>query len=428
MISGHWPWPLNSGGSVAQFGWIEYLRQRHEITLLVPIQALAQQPAIDELRGLWPNVKLIPVMPDAAAVRLTPIATIKAVIRQLPVIKVAYHALARKLKPAPFGSGQLAELPKRVVETVAAEACRGYDLIHVEYVEMLSAIHLLPPEIPNLFCHLEIHYVMRDRGLDTASREDVYRGYLLAREKALELDTLRRYDALVTMSENDRQVLQTELPERDIYASPFAFVNAPGEQAAFRISEFANRLTYIGGSMHHPNVDAVRWFLEMMWPTLSARFPTLTFHIIGEWNEQMRQQYGSIRNVVFTGYVKDVSALLQGSIMVVPLRIGSGVRTKILMAMTLGVPVVTTPTGVEGIEASHQNEVLCAQDAGAFTESVALLVQNPARANRIAQNAHEFVQNHYSPDAAGARRDEIYHLVRARRTPAPASSPASNPA
>ncbi len=414
---------------MAQFGWIEYLRQKHEITLLVPIQSLAQQPAIDELRGLWPNVRLIPVMPDATEARLTPVARIKAVIRQLPVIKGAYHALARKLKPVPFGSGQLAMLPKRVVETVATEACRGYDLIHVEYIEMLSAIHLLPPGVPNLFCHIEIHYVMRARSVDEASREDTYHGYLLAREKALELDLLRRYDALVTMSENDRQVLQTELPECDIHASPFAFVNAPGEQAGFRISKFADRLTYIGGSMHPPNVDAVRWFLETMWPTLSARFPTLTFQIIGEWNEQVRQQYGSIRNVVFTGFVKDVSALLQGSIMVVPLRVGSGIRTKILMAMTLGVPVVTTLVGVEGIDAVHQKEVLCGQDADAFVESVALLVQNPAEADRIAHNAWAFVQNHYSAEAAGARRDEIYHLVRARRAPAvPTGSPTGHPA
>ncbi len=420
---------MSSGGSVAQFGWIDYLRHRHEITLLVPVHVQAQRAAVEELRRLWPNVTLIPVVSAGSEARPTPLARIKAFVRELPVIRGAYHALARKFKPPPVGSGQLAALSRPLVAAAAIEARRGYDLIQVEYIEMVSMIHVLPPEVPNLFSHIEIQYVMRGRGRDEVSRTDSYHDYVYAQEKAYELDTLRRYDTLVTMSETDREFLRAELPDADIHASPFGFVPAPGEQAGFRLSAFADRITYIGGSMHSPNVDAVRWFLETMWPTLSGRFPNLVFQVIGDWHETVRREFRAGPNVVFTGFVEDVAALLRGSIMVVPLRVGSGIRTKILMAMTLGVPVVATPVGMEGIGTTNGAEILCAGDPEGFVEAVVRLMRDQAYADAVAQNASKFVQKHYSVDSAGARRDAIYGLVHARKKRASemAASNASHP-
>ena len=414
IISAHWPWPLSTGGSVAQFGWIDYLRHRHEITLLIPVYVAVSLPAVEKLRQLWPEVKLAPVVSPQLDAKPTLVGAAKAAIRQLPFIKTAYHASARRLKAPPRGSGQLAALPDFLVRAAAAEGRRGYDLIQVEYIEMLSMFHVLPPDIPKLFSHIELHYVVRERARNAASRADVYEDYLFAQEKSYELDSLRHYDGIATMSENDRKVLQAELPECDIHASPFAFVNPPDQRADFKLSPFAGRITYIGGSVHPPNVDAVNWFLETMWPSLTKRFPGLVFHIIGEWDSLVRQRLASIPGVIFTGFVEDVSAILQGSIMVVPLRVGSGIRTKILMAMTLGVPVVTTRVGVEGIDATDQNELLCADSPDSFGEAIGRLIQDQSVGNRLARNAFAFVQSSYSLESAGARRDAIYHMVYAK--------------
>ena len=415
IVSPYWPWPLNSGGSVAQFGWIDYLRHRHALTLLAPAPSAAEDAAVEKLRQLWPEVKIIPVRPPSAS-RPTLLGSFKAVLRNLPVVNHLYHALARKVNQpgSPTGSGRLARLSERLVTTVAAEARQGYDLVQVEYTEMLSLIHALPTDVPNLFSQIEIHYMVRERARSAASSASAYENYLYASDRALELDTLRRYDAIATMSEHDQRLLQAELPECDIRASPFAYVHPPGEHAEFRITPFANRLVYIGGSSHTPNVDAVEWFAATAWPTLRAQFPGLVLEVVGDWEPTLRQRLEAVLGVVFRGFVDDAAAVLQGAVMVVPLRVGSGIRTKILMAMTLGVPVVTTSVGVEGIDAEDGREVLRADDPADFATAVARLIRNPPESERLARNASAFVQRAFSPEASGARRDAIYQELQAK--------------
>ena len=427
VLTLHWPWPLDSGGNVAQFGWMDYLRHRHEITLLIPAHTPGQLQIADQLRQLWPQVNVLAVHPPPPPVHKDPFA-VRVRKRLKARVKEVYYALNPRTETEvpPIGSERLAALPEFLVTAAAAEARRGYDLIQVEHVEMLSMIHALPPGVPNLFLHHEIHYVVRERARTAASRASAYENYLYAGEKARELDTLRRYDMILTVSEHDRQTLQAELPECEVNASPFAYVAAPGQVDGFQAAAFAQRIVYVGGSRHAPNLDAVAWFVETMWPALSARCPALTFHVVGDWPPEHRARFAAVPGVVFTGFVEDIAAALRGSIMVVPLRVGSGIRAKILMAMTLGVPVVTTRVGVEGIDAENGHAVLCEDDPARFVEAVARLSLDQPAAASLARNAHDFVQRQFSPEAAGARRDEIYRLFQARRprearaTPAPA--------
>ena len=402
IISPYWPWPLNSGGSVAQFGWIDYLRHRHELSLLIPADNEADSP-VERLRQIWPNVRILPIAKPWQR-RSSGFAK-KVKDRLKDFIRSRGYVRPEEWFP-PHESARLATLPGYLVWAAADEARRGYDLIQVEYTDMLSLIYALPKDVPTLFAHIEIHYTIRDRERTESSRADAYHNYIAAREKAVELDALRHYDSIATMSEYDRRVLQSELPNCDIHASPFAYVNSPDQNAEFKISAFENRIIYIGGSQHRPNIDAVQWFLDTMWPALSARFPELKFYVVGEWTPEAKQSLGAAPGVVFTGFVENAVPLLQGSMMIVPLRIGSGIRTKILMAMTLGVPMITTSVGVEGIDATNEEEILCADSPR--------LIQNPLTAEQMARNAFAYVQSRFSPEATGARRDAIYQLVVAR--------------
>ncbi len=191
-------------------------------------------------------------------------------------------------------------------------------------------------------------------------------------------------------------------------------MNPPSQTAGFELSPFAQRLVYVGARWHRPNVDAVEWFLAAMWPALSARFPSLEFHVVSEWTAEFRQRYAADARVVFPGFVADLTVVLRGAIMVVPLRVGSGIRTKILMAMTLGVPVVTTRVSVEGIDVTNGLELLCEDEPEAFAGAVARLIEDRVAADGIATDAHDFVERRFSQEATGARRDEIWRSLQAR--------------
>ncbi len=400
---------------MAQFGWIDYLRHRHEITLLTPVHNDAEAAACETLRKLWPEVTMSPVHAPGFGKRPPAWQRAKDWLKNTPPGQAAHRALVRWQNYAPrVESQRIVMLPRYLIAPASAEARRGYDVIQVEYTEFLSMVHALPADVPNLFAQIEIHYVVRDRARSEKSRADAYENYVFAQEKSRELDSLRHYDSVVTMSEYDRSVLQAELPLADIRCSPFAYVNPPGQTSGFQLSPFAQRLVYVGAQWHTPNVDAVEWFLATMWPALSARFPKLEFHVVGEWTAEFRGRYGTSERVVFPGFVADLTEALRGAIMVVPLRVGSGIRTKILMAMTLGVPVVTTSVGVEGIDATDGKELLCADQPEAFVAAVARLVEDQPTADRIATDAHDFIQHRFSQEATGARRDEIWRSLHAR--------------
>jgi glycosyltransferase involved in cell wall biosynthesis len=407
IVSEQWPWPLDSGGKVAQFGWIDYLRHHYKITLIVPIFGNGPVLVPEELRTLWPDVRLIAASPAHA---FDWKATLKAAIK-----RVLFYDLIRSLLlsgPADSLPTTVPNLPRWLIQAVATESALGYDLIQVEYYNLLSLIHGLPENVPKVFCHLELQFVVRERTRCLISGGDHYERYMYANARATELDNLARYDAILTMTEHDRLTLERDLPNNMIWASPFAFVRTPARRSQpVSTHPFSGCLVYLGGSDHQPNVDAVSWFLKEMWPTLIARQPSLRLKVVGRWSPEARKPFKDLPGVVFTGFVEDLDDLLPGTIMIVPLRIGSGMRTKILLGMALGIPIVTTRIGAEGIAAVHRRDVLYADEPSGFVTMIFQLIDDPALQEAMSISGRTLIADNYSPEAMGRLRASIYETI-----------------
>ncbi|RME68267.1 MAG: glycosyltransferase, partial [Alphaproteobacteria bacterium] len=147
-------------------------------------------------------------------------------------------------------------------------------------------------------------------------------------------------------------------------------------------------VAFTGAMDYWANVDAVSWFVSGVWPRLRAVHPHARFFIVGGKPAAAVQALARQPGVVVTGRVDDVRPYLKAAdVAVAPMRVARGVQNKVLEAMAMGLPVVTTPAGLEGIDARAGEHLLVAADAGAFAQAVLDMLADAKRAAAIGQAA-----------------------------------------
>ncbi len=155
---------------------------------------------------------------------------------------------------------------------------------------------------------------------------------------------------------------------------------------------------YAGGMDWYPNRDAVEFFVSRILPELRRRAPGVRFVVAGRNpSDGFRRRFADVPDVEFTGTVPDMRAeIARAAVCVVPLRIGSGTRLKILEAAAMAKPVVSTRVGAEGLEFVPGKEILLADDPLAFAREVAALLGDPSVCRSLGQAARRRVQENYS--------------------------------
>jgi sugar transferase (PEP-CTERM/EpsH1 system associated) len=157
-------------------------------------------------------------------------------------------------------------------------------------------------------------------------------------------------------------------------------------------------IVFVGAMDYWPNVDAARWFVTEVLPSLRDAWPDLRFHIVG-----MRPA-AAVRalaagDVVVSGTVPDVRPYLQhADVVVAPLRVARGVQNKILEAMAMGRPVVASAAAASGVDASPGSHVEFAADAPEFVRRIGALLADPAAAATMGRAARERILERYRWD------------------------------
>ncbi len=160
-------------------------------------------------------------------------------------------------------------------------------------------------------------------------------------------------------------------------------------------------LLFVGGFNHPPNVDAVVWFTEQVMPLLSEAYPDTRFHIVGSNPTDAVQELQGDRVPVY-GYLSDeeLAAIYRKVVAaVVPLRFGAGVKGKVLEAIQMNVPLVTTPTGAEGIPDAEQ-VMTVVEDAAAFAEAITALFEDGTAITSKMDNYLPWLQRNFSREVA----------------------------
>lgn len=161
------------------------------------------------------------------------------------------------------------------------------------------------------------------------------------------------------------------------------------------------------------NQAGLRGFLETVFPRIRVEVPNIRLIIIGsnapEDIVHLAARYGD--NVTFTGFVENFDAVLKDvRVFVAPIYFGTGIKTKIIDAMALGLPVVTTLVGAEGLTVSHRENIMVARDDDEFARCVVELVRDPELNQTIGRQARGYVEAHHNPDKEATRFQEILGL------------------
>jgi glycosyltransferase involved in cell wall biosynthesis len=191
----------------------------------------------------------------------------------------------------------------------------------------------------------------------------------------LEREWLPQFDLVLAASENDRQRIE--------HPNVVVFPNSLPELARPEVRE-ENCIAFSGNLEYHPNVEAVRWFHQAIWPSVRREFLQLEWRLIGRSPEAVMGIVGRDDRIRLTGPVNDaVAALARAKLAVVPLLSGSGTRFKILEAWAAGRAVVSTTLGAEGLDARDGEHLVISDDAETFATAIARLLQDDALRARL---------------------------------------------
>ena len=282
-----------------------------------------------------------------------------------------------------------------------------FDIVQVEMVWMVSQILALPYNSIKIFVHHELGFVRRELELNQVKNDNYVNACRMFVDDA-EIGLLNKYDAVITLSSVDKIKLMAHGVNVPIYSS-FATVDSrPNFKLGFGCGK---QLSFVGPSSHSPNYIGVTWFLENCWKKLKDHSADYKLYIYGKWDEKYVKHISSkFSDVVFCGFVEDLETAIKGSIMIVPLTIGSGIRMKILEACSIGVPFVSTSVGAEGIPVISGKHCYIADSPKDFVESLIRLQQSDLQKSFILQ-ARKLVEENYSLEVLKNNRMDIYRNV-----------------
>lgn len=258
----------------------------------------------------------------------------------------------------------------------------------------LPLIRRYAPAARVLFDTVDLHHVREMR----AARQSgsAWRMRQACRSRRRELRLVQRCDTTFVVSSAERQWLEQSVPEADVRLLSNIHHVHPNDV------DFEDRqdLIFVGGWAHPPNRDAIHWLAKEIMPLIRRRLPEVTLHLVGDLPEAAR---GSLRQpgVHIHGRIPDLDPMLRTCrLALAPLRYGAGVKGKINMAMSHGVPVVATPMATEGMFLTDGQNVLVADTAADFAEAVVRAYGDPALWRTLSIGGIENVRRHFSFDAA----------------------------
>jgi glycosyltransferase involved in cell wall biosynthesis len=207
-----------------------------------------------------------------------------------------------------------------------------------------------------------------------------------AKMLAYERKMVRRFQHVIAVSEHDRRLMSRWVDPARITVVPTG-VDLKQFTGKSSGKEMENLVIFVGAMDWGPNVDAVQYFCQEIWPAVKAKIPDARFRIVGR-NPDRRVEKLSGESIEITGSVPSVvDHLYAASVVVVPLRIGGGTRLKIYEAMAAGKAVVSTSVGAEGLDVHHGSDIVLADDPTTFAENVVNLLRDEPLRRRYEQSA-----------------------------------------
>jgi len=329
------------------------------------------------------------------------------------IIKRAFHDYIALSRPALIWKLYSKEMMKTVADVVEKGK---YDVVVAEFSEMgqflfknpaLSAVHTV------ISCHrcMTASYEKYRDMKEVRWRLHFKSLPQLIGLRKYEFEMYRSADRILVFTSQDRVTMQYYAPDLAVSVSP----------SGVDIEELQNHppvpkepIILMTGYMHDPaNEDGVEWFFNNVWPNVREKHPEVKFYIVGaDPSPRIKKIEAKDHRVIVTGIVKDLRPYRnRARVFVSPVRLGSGMRTKVLEAMASGLPVVSTSLGMEGIEAQTGVNCFVADTPELFIQSVDWLLTDRELSARMARYSLKLIQNKYALEIGLERVEKILKSV-----------------
>ncbi len=230
-----------------------------------------------------------------------------------------------------------------------------------------------------------------------------------------EIKACKKSDAIFATSSRDKSILDNDVPEIPKYVIPNGVDTSYFTPADASIEPFS--LVFTGMMGYVPNYDGMLYFLNEIFPLVLKKIPGVKLYIVGSQPPKNLLKRAS-HNIIITGYVEDVRPYMQkASVYVVPLRMGGGTRLKVVEAMAVNKPIVTTSIGCEGIDVQDGESLLVRDKPSSFADAIVELLNDKQKRERLAACGYEIARTRYDWSIISRRMEECYEEIVHRNKP-----------
>lgn len=364
------------------------LARHHSVTLITYAQdgEFGREPALFDILCSVCQLHVIPYNPPAGLAGRT-------------------NQLLSLLSPTPRDRHNLhTAAMQRAIDHLCEQV--AFDVVQIEFSHMCS--YRVPQSAALVLDEHNIEYELLQRMQESERSlvRRVYSGQEHRKVRRVEQALWHTVDACAVTSDREKRIIHEYAPQARLAVVP------NGVDGAFfapkHLEPEPETIVFTGLLKFRPNLDAVRFLVDDILPKVQRFRPKAQVTLVGE---AAAAELTALRrhNVTVTGWVPDVrDYLARAAVVVAPLRVGSGTRLKVLEALAMGKPIVSTTLGCEGINVLNRTHLLVADGADAFAAGILELFSDPASAEAMGQRGRSLVLEQYSWDGAVARLEELY--------------------
>jgi glycosyltransferase involved in cell wall biosynthesis len=376
------PYPPHQGASLRNFFILKGLAQNHAVTLLSFSDRVASQEPVD--------TGPLPGLLESISIEATPRRSRRD--RLLRLLTSREPDMAYRLASNPF-TVRLRSLLQE----------QAFDIVQIEGLELaytLPVIRSLGPRSSVLFDNHNAETALQWRAfltdLQSPSRWPLalYSWAQVGRLERFERWICAQADAVTAVSEADRRALAGLVPAQSITVIPNCIdVSTYVDVTSHEVPAFD--LVFSGKMDYRPNVDAVLWFAHAVWPRIREARPGTTLAIVGQKPHPRLDALRDAPGITVTGWVEQVQPYLAGAtVFVMPFRMGSGTRLKLIEALAAGKPVVSTTLGAEGFGLRSGQGLLLADTPNEFATAVLTLLTQPDQRARLVAAGRQIAERY----------------------------------
>lgn len=374
FFSAEAPYPPVGGGALRSASVLEYLAGRYAVDVIV-----FRQPGAPDPRDSFPAGRA----------------------RRVHVIDLPYHSRSAPAKIVRAVSRVLRRRPPLIDRFSgfgpAVEQClerQSYDIAIIEHLWCAEYVTQVRKHARRVLLDIHnIESVWHDRLAQSAAPIEALALKIFASASGkFEERWLKEFDALLVTSDEDSRRLNG--CRKIVYPNALPLVDRPVRQQD-------EAIVFTGNLEYQPNISAVRFFRQKIWPLLRHRAPNLVWRIAGKNSKAVSALVNGDPRVHLIDSINNaVEAIASAKVAVVPLLAGSGTRFKILEAWAAGTPVVSTSVGAEGLHYNRGEHLLIADDPAEFAEAVVFLLDAPEARAQLAAAGRRLYETRYTWNVA----------------------------